>query len=116
MEPGAWWGNADFCIATIPRMAINITDPSYISEHMLDKVVKEKFHDNADDTAVRNQAIKLLQIFRASRTRDQTIVDILHASQISRRDFKEGIAEIGFLTGMQYGFELALSFPPLQKK
>ena len=64
---------------------------------------------------MRNQAIKFLQIFRASKTRDQTIVDILHASQISRRDFKEGIAEIGFLMGMQYGFELALSFPPLQK-
>ncbi len=98
-------------------MAINITDPSYISEHMLDKVVKEKFHDNAkSNTAVRNQAIKFLQIFRASTARDQTIVDILHASQISRRDFKEGIAEIGFLMGMQYGFELALYFPPLQKK
>ncbi len=97
-------------------MAINITDPSYISEHMLDKVVKEKFHGNADDTAVRNQAIKFLQMFCASTTRDQTIVDVLHASQISRRDFKEGIAEIGFLMGMQYGFELALSFPPLQNK
>jgi hypothetical protein len=35
---------------------------------------------------------------------------------VSRRDFKEGIAEIGFLLGMQYGFELALSFLPLQKK
>ena len=97
-------------------MAINITDPSYITEHMLDKVVKEKFNDNADDTAVRNHAIKFSQIFRASRTRDQNIVDILHASQISRRDFKDGIAEIGCLMGMQYGFELALSFPPLQKK
>jgi len=64
---------------------------------------------------VRNHAIKFSQIFRASRTRDQNIVDILHASQISRRDFKDGIAEIGCLMGMQYGFELALSFPPLQK-
>jgi len=96
-------------------MATNITDPSYISEHMLDKVVKEKFHDNADDTAVRNQAIKFLQMLRASTTRNQTIIDILHASQMSRPDFKEDIAEIGFLMGMQYGFELALTFPPLQK-
>ena len=61
--------------ATIPRMAINITDPSYISGHMLDKVVKEKFHDNADDAAVRDQMFKFLQIFRASTTHDQTIVD-----------------------------------------
>ena len=97
-------------------MTINITDPSYISEHMLDRVVKEKFHDNADDIAMRNQAIKFLQILRASTTRNQTIVDIPHASQMSRRDSKEGIAEIGFVMGMQYGFELALSFPPLHKK
>jgi len=83
---------------------------------MFDRVVKEKFHDNADDIAVRNQAIKFLQMLRASTTRNQTMIDILLASQMSRRDFKEGIAEIGFLMGMQYGFELALTFPPLQKK
>jgi hypothetical protein len=97
-------------------MAINITDPSYISEHMLDKVVKEKFHDNADDVAVRDQGTKFLQMFRASATRNQTIVDILYAARMSRGDFKEGIAEVGFMMGMQLGFELALSFPPLQKK
>lgn len=96
-------------------MATKLTDPSYISEHMLDKVVKEKFHDNVDDTAVRDQAIKFLHMFRTGTTHDQTIVDILHASRVSRRDFKEGIAEIGFVMGLQYGFELALSFPPLQK-
>jgi hypothetical protein len=94
-------------------MAIKITDPSYISEHMLDKVAKEKFHDNADDATVRDQAIKFLQMFRAGKTHDQTIVDILHASRTSRRDSKEGIAEIGFVMGMQFGFELAQSFPPL---
>ncbi len=115
--PGRQWScTRTAAAATIPRMAIKITDPSYISEHMLDKIVKEKFHDNADDAAVRDQAIKFLQMFRASTTRDQTIVDILHPSRISRRDFKEGIAEIGFTMGMQFGFELALSFPPLQKK
>jgi len=65
---------------------------------------------------VRDQAIKFLQMFLDSTTRDQTIVDILHASQKSRRVFKEGIAEIGFVMGIQFGFELALSFPPLQKK
>jgi hypothetical protein len=37
---------------------------------MLDKVVKETFHDKADDVAVRDQAIKFLQMFRvrASQT------------------------------------------------
>ena len=65
-------GAPPFCTATIPRVAINITDPSYISEHMLDEVVKEKFHDDADDVAVRNQAIKFLQISSASTTRNQT--------------------------------------------
>jgi len=97
-------------------MLINITDPSYISEHMVDNVVKEKFHDNADEAAVRDQALKFLQIFRASMTRNQTIVDILHAFQVSRRDFKEGIAEIGFMMAVQFGFELALSFPPLRRE
>jgi hypothetical protein len=82
-------------------MAIKITDPGYISDQMFDRVVKETFHDNADDNAVRDQAIQFLKIFRAGRTHDQIIVDILHASKTSRRDFSEGIAEIGFLMGIQ---------------
>ena len=32
--------------------ASKITDPSYISEHMFDKVVREKFQENTDDNAV----------------------------------------------------------------
>jgi hypothetical protein len=36
------------------------------------------------------------------------LVDIRHASRISRRDFKESIAEVGFVMGMQFGFELAV--------
>ena len=55
--------------ARIRGMAPKITDPSYISEHMLDKVVKEKFHDNPDDAAVRNQMIKFLQMFGFLQTR-----------------------------------------------
>jgi len=74
------------------------------------------FWSIADDAAVRNQAIKFLQMFRASTTRNRPSLTYLHPSQMSRRDFKEGIAEIGFLMGMQHGFELALSFPPLQRK
>ena len=88
----------------------------HLRAHALDKVVREKFHDNADDPAVRDQAIRFLQTFRASRTRDQTIADILQAARISRFDSKEGIAEIGFVMGVQYGFELAQSFPPLGSK
>ena len=79
------------------------------------KLRRKSFTINADDAAVRDQAIKFLQMFRAERTHGQTIVDILHASRISRRDSEEGIAEIGFVMGMQFGFELAQSFPPLGK-
>jgi len=97
-------------------MAVKITDPSYISEQMLDRVVREKFHDNADDDAVRDQATTFLRTFQASRAHDQTIVDILHASRASRHDSKEGIAEIAFVMGMQFGFELVQSLPPLGGK
>jgi hypothetical protein len=102
--------------ATIPCMAANITDPSYISEHMLDKVIREKFQENTDDRSVSLQAAVLLRIFRAGKTHDQTIVDILHASRASRRETEEGLAEIAFVMGMQFGFELALTFPPLEKQ
>ena len=92
-----------------------ITDPGYISEHMLDKVVKEKFHDNPDDAAVQDSAGAFIEMFRRSKTHDQTIVDILHAARIARRISPEDVAEVGFTMGMQLGFELALSFPPLKK-
>lgn len=91
-----------------------ITDPSYISEHMFDKVVREKFQDNVDDPAVRNQAIEMLKMFRAGKTHDQIITDVLHAARAARRTSTDGVAEIGFLMGMQFGFELAVSFPPLK--
>jgi len=94
-------------------MQNHITDPSYISEHMLDRVVKEKFQNSTNDAAVRDQATKFLQMFRAATSRDQTIVDILYASKSSKRKSKEGIAEVAFLMGLQFGFELALTFPPL---
>jgi hypothetical protein len=97
-------------------MAANITDPSYISEHMLDKVIREKFHDNTDDHAVILQGDTFARMFRAGKTHDQTIVDILYASRVSRHETKEGVAEIAFVMGMQFGFELALAFPPLEKQ
>lgn len=98
---------------TIRFMQTKITDPGYISEFMLDIAVREKFHDNTDDGAVRDQATKFLRMFRAAKMHDQTIVDILHASKFSRRKSKEDIAEIAFVMGMQFGYELAQSFPPL---
>jgi len=96
-------------------MSAKITDPSYISEHMLDKVIREKFHDNTDDRSVSLQAATLMRIFRAGKTHEQTIVDILYASRALRHETKEGLAEIAFVMGMQFGFELALTFPPLSK-
>lgn len=92
---------------------VKITDPSYISEHMFDKVAREKFQDNPDDAAVRAQAITMLRTFRAGKTHDQVIADIMHAARSSRRGSNEEMAEIAFLMGMQFGFELAMSFPPV---
>lgn len=94
-------------------MPPTITDPSYISEQMFDKVVREKFQNNADDDAVRRQASAFLRMFQAGKTRDQIMVDILHASHVSRHQTSQRLAAIGFVTGIQFGFELALSFPPL---
>jgi hypothetical protein len=76
---------------------VKITDPSYISEHMFDKVVREKFQNNPDDADVRAQAITMLRMFRAGKTHDQVIADIMHAARSSRRGTNEEIAEIGFL-------------------
>ena len=92
----------------------HLTDPSYISEQMLDRAVRSKFTENADDLAVRMQAMELVRLLRASGSRNQIIVDILHAADVSHRESPDGIAEIGFVMGLQFGFELALSYPPLQ--
>jgi hypothetical protein len=97
-------------------MSTKITNPSYISEQMFDRVIREKFQENTDDRSVILQAAALARMFRAGKTHDQTIGDILHASQASRRESKEGLAEIAFVMGMQFGFELALTFPPLPRE
>jgi hypothetical protein len=92
-----------------------LTDPSYISEQMFDRVASEKFINNSDDLAVRMQAIELVRILRASQSRDQIITDILHAAKVSGANSSERVAEIGFSMGLQFGFELAISYPPLSK-
>jgi hypothetical protein len=97
-----------------PKIPRNLTDPSYISEEMFDRVVSEKFQDNQNDDAVRNQAIKLIGMIRASKRRSQIIADILHASRTSSKESAQDIAEIGFSMGVQFGFELGLTYPPLR--
>jgi hypothetical protein len=52
-----------------PGGKMQLTDPSYISHQMFDKAVREKFQDNPDDGAVRQQAFKLLQMVRSSQWR-----------------------------------------------
>jgi hypothetical protein len=80
---------------------------------MFDKTLREKFHDNPDDAAVQKQAIRLLQLHHASKMRESILVDIMHAAKVSGNTSKEQIAEIAFCMGLQFGFELGLSYPPL---
>lgn len=80
---------------------------------MFDKALREKFYDNPDDEAVRQQAMKLIQLVHGSQRREQTLVDIMHAAKVSGHSSKEQTAEIAFCMGLQFGFELALSYPPL---
>jgi hypothetical protein len=92
---------------------MQLTSPSYISQQMFDKALREKFQDNPDDEAVRQQAMKLIQLVRGSQSRERTLVDIMHAAKVSGHTSKEQTAEIAFCMGLQFGFELALSYPPL---
>ena len=92
---------------------MQLTYPSYISEQMFDKTLRKKFIENTDDPSVRHQALKLLQLVRSSRSRDQIIVDIMHAAKVSGPSSREQLAEIAFCMGLQFGFELGLSYPPL---
>jgi hypothetical protein len=94
-------------------MQIRVNNPAHISPAMFDKVILEKFQENAADEAVRAQALALMRLLRQSKTRNQVIVDILHAATRSGNNNAEGIAEIGFAMGMQFGYELGLSCPPV---
>ena len=91
---------------------VTVTDAAYITSEAFDAVIHVRFQENADDEAVRNQAVHFLDLLRASRFRQQVLVDILHATKISGREIPERIAEIGFLMGLQFGFELAVAYPP----
>lgn len=95
---------------------MRLTDPSYISEQMFDKMLREKLQDNPDDESVHQQALKLIQMVRRSQARNQIIADIMRAAKASKQTSAEQLAEIGFCMGLQFGFELALSYPPLPSK
>jgi hypothetical protein len=92
---------------------MRITNPSYMSQQMFDNALRQKFHQNPDDTAVRTQAVRLIQLLRGSLSHRQILVDIAHAAKASGRTSTEQTAEIAFAMGLQFGFELALSYPPL---
>lgn len=98
-----------------PERTPQLTNPAYISERMFDRVIQDKFQNNPNDQAVREQAIQLIYMLRASSSRAQIIVDVLRAARSSGHESKESIAEIGFAMGLQFGFELALSYPPPRK-
>ncbi len=92
---------------------MRVTNPSYISQQMFDKALQEKFFENPDDQAVRQQAKTLMQLVTTSRFREQILTDIIHAAKISGYTSKEQTAVIAFCMGVQFGFELALTYPPL---
>jgi hypothetical protein len=94
--------------------SMRLTDPSYISEQMFDKMLREKLQDNPDDESVHQQALQLIQMVRRSQARNQIIADIMRAAKASKQTSVEQLAEIGFCMGLQFGFELALSYPPLR--
>lgn len=99
-------------MAGIPGRKVQITNPGYISQPMFDTALREKFHDNPNDEAVRRQATKLIYLVHDSRSRHQILADIMCAARVSGHVATEQVAEIGFCMGLQFGFELALSYPP----
>jgi hypothetical protein len=92
---------------------MSLTNPSYISEQMFDKVLRDKFQENSDDHAVIQQAAQLARLVRGSQSHQQILVDIMYAAKASGKTSIEQVAEIALSMGLQFGFELALSYPPL---
>jgi len=95
---------------------MELTDPSYISEQMFDKALREKLLDNTDDASVLDQAVKLSQLVRRSQFRQQIMVDVMHAMKAGGTSAQEQLAEIAFCMGLQFGFELGISYPPLNRR
>lgn len=109
--------HAKFCAFTNSSGGkMRVTDPSYISQQMFDKALNERFLGNSDDEGVRQQAMLLMQMLTKSKLRGEVQTNIQHASKVSGHTSKEQIAEIAFCMGLQFGFELACTFPPLAPK
>lgn len=92
---------------------IRITNPEYISQEMFDRALREKFHENPGDSAVRQQAVKMWQLVTGSQWRNLTLRDIAHAARISGHTSKEQMQLIAYCMGMQVGFELGFTYPPV---
>jgi hypothetical protein len=106
--------HAQTCAAAdSPGGKMRVTNTSYISQQMFDKALREKFQDNPDDEGVRQQATQLMQRVGSSQSREQIVADIMHAAKVSGHTSREQTAVIAFCMGLQFGFELAVSYPPL---
>jgi len=100
----------------MPNQDRHVTDPSYITAQMFAKVLNEQFFENTDDPAVRRQAITLINLLRSSGCLPQVIVDVLAAVRVQKKPSIELTAEVGFAMGMQFGFELAHTYPSPQRQ
>lgn len=92
---------------------MQVTNPQYVSQQMFDMVLRGKFHENPDDGAVIAQGSKIIQLVTNSMLRDQILTDILHAAGSTGRTSTEQLALVAFGMGVQLGFELGITFPPL---
>jgi hypothetical protein len=79
---------------------------------MFDEALQERFLENASDESVRLQASKLLRLLRGSRMHQQVFSRHWACGAVSRRTSTEQTAEIAFCMGLQFGFELAVTYPP----
>jgi hypothetical protein len=95
-----------------PSSRALVTVPNHISQGAFNKALREKFYNNPDDSAVRDQALFLMRLVRGSEARSRILSDVTYAAEASGHTSKEDRAEIAFCMGMQFGFELALSCPP----
>ena len=110
-EEVTWNGAVDEEGRFMPNQGRHVTDPSYLSAQMFAKVLQEQFFENTNDPAVRRQAITLITLLRSSGCLPQIIVDVQEATRISGHRSDEMTAEIAFAMGMQFGFELAHTYP-----
>jgi len=83
---------------------------------MFDKALQERFLANPDDEGVQRQGKVLMQLVTTGQFRDQILTDVLYAAKVSGYSTKEQTAVIAFCMGLQFGFELACTYPPLSPR